>query len=89
MDTMTAWNNDRETDTEIRRDLARSSRPVKPLGGKGRLVRFIFSLVFNIFMMLLLHRMFSPVFEGSDDITIVQFVNGSCGSFDPHMVYQN
>lgn len=40
-------------------------------------------------MMLLLYRMFAPVFEGSDDITIVQFVNGSCGSYDPHLVYQN
>lgn len=56
---------------------------------KGRLVRFWFSLAFNICMMHLLFRLFDPVFEGSDDITIVQFVNGSCGSYDPHLVYQN
>lgn len=67
----------------------RQTRPRAALSKKGRLGRFVFSLVFNLFMMLLLHRMFSPVFEGSDDITIVQFVNGSCGSYDPHMVYIN
>ena len=61
----------------------------QPLTGKSRFLRFVFSLAFNIFMMLLLYRLFDPVFEGSDDITVVQFVNGSCGSFDPHMVYQN
>lgn len=49
----------------------------------------LFSIFFNIGLMLVLRRLFDPVFEGSDDITIVQFVNGSCGSFDPHMVYQN
>ena len=49
----------------------------------------LLSVLFNLFLMLFLYRFFSPVFEGNDDITIVQFVNGSCGSFDPHMVYQN
>lgn len=61
----------------------------RSLTGMERLARFVIALAFNIFMMLLLYRMFAPVFEGSDDITIVQFVNGSCGSFDPHLVYQN
>ena len=64
-------------------------RRTPALGSQGRLAWFIFSLIFNLFMMLLLFRMFSPVFDGIDDITIVQFVNGSCGSYDPHMVYPN
>ena len=55
----------------------------------GRLTAFLTAILFNLFLMLLLYRIFTPTFEGNDDITIAQFVNGSCGSFDPHMVYQN
>lgn len=60
-----------------------------PGPGRRRLLLLLLSLAFNISMMFLLYRLFDPVFEGNDDITVVQFVNGSCGSFDPHMVYQN
>lgn len=65
------------------------SRRASALASQERLAWFIFSLFFNLLMMLLLLRMFSPVFDGTDDLTIVQFVNGSCGSYDPHMVYPN
>ena len=79
------------------RKLAAEERPGEPgrigkaafPGRRGRAGRLAFSLAFNIGMMLLLYRLFDPVFEGNDDITIVQFANGACGSFDPHLVYQN
>lgn len=60
-----------------------------PLTDGDRLFRLVLAFLLNAGMMFLLFRLFDPVFEGNDDITIVQFVNGSCGSFDPHMVYQN
>ena len=61
----------------------------RPLTDGDRMLRLLLSVLFNAGLMFLLFRLFDPVFEGNDDITIVQFVNGSCGSFDPHMVYQN
>lgn len=61
----------------------------RPLTDGDRMLRLVLSVLFNVGMMVLLFRLFDPVFEGNDDITIVQFVNGSCGSFDPHVVYQN
>lgn len=61
----------------------------RPLTDGDRMLRLVLAIILNVGMMFLLFRLFDPVFEGNDDITIVQFVNGSCGSFDPHMVYQN
>lgn len=62
---------------------------LSPLTDRGRAVRLVFAVLLNVGMMFLLYSLFDPVFDGNDDITIVQFANGACGSFDPHLVYQN
>ena len=80
--TDTEKNKKEEMDRKTARETVTSPSDRRPLW-------LLVSLIFNIGMMFLLFRLFDPVFEGNDDITVVQFANGSCGSFDPHLVYQN
>lgn len=69
--------------------VGRTAREAGKNPSDRHLLWLLVSVLFNIGMMFLLFRLFDPVFEGNDDITVVQFANGSCGSFDPHLVYQN
>lgn len=50
---------------------------------------FVIALVVNTALMVAVYVKFQAVFEGADDTAIAQFVNGSGGSYDPHLVFSN
>lgn len=50
---------------------------------------FIIALAINIALMVAIYITMQAVFEGPDDTMIAQFVNGSSGSYDPHIIYSN
>ena len=48
-----------------------------------------FALGVNVLLLLGILLLMIPSFETNDDIAICEFANGSRGSFDAHLVYQN